>query len=73
MAHIEFGNQIINAAQVLKLLAGYQMLPQLCRLLIIDRAIAGVQLTPEEKANTIEQFYQKNQLTTPSSISILLG
>ncbi len=72
MAHIEFGNQIINAAQVLKLLAGYQMLPQLCRLLIIDRAIAGVQLTPEEKANTIEQFYQKNQLTTPSSISAAL-
>lgn len=61
---IKIGNQTISAAEALTLLAGYQMLPQLLRYSIVDQAIAGIQLTTEEKTSTIEQFYQKNQLAT---------
>jgi parvulin-like peptidyl-prolyl isomerase len=60
---LQFGNQIITAPEALKLLAGYQMLPQLCRFLIISGAIAPIKLTPEENTSAIEQFYQQNQLT----------
>ncbi|WP_414528828.1 peptidylprolyl isomerase [Nodularia chucula] len=61
---LQFGNQTIIAAELLPMLAGYQMLPQLCRFLIIDQAIASIELTPEEKTSTIEQFYQNYQITT---------
>lgn len=36
------------------------------------RAIACVQLNLEEKALAIEQFYQKNQLTTSNAVSVAL-
>ncbi|MDZ8139681.1 MAG: peptidylprolyl isomerase [Nostoc sp. DedQUE04] len=67
MAHLRIGNQIISQAEITHLLAGYQMLPQLCRLVIIERAIAPFELTPSEKLGVIEQFYQNNQLTTPEA------
>ncbi|MDM9384720.1 peptidylprolyl isomerase [Chlorogloeopsis sp. ULAP01] len=70
---LQFGNQTITAAEALKLLAGYQMLPQLCRFLIIDQAItslssanAPILLLSEEKTSAIEQYYENNQLTTPA-------
>ncbi|MDZ8070040.1 MAG: peptidylprolyl isomerase [Nostoc sp. DedQUE08] len=67
MAHLRIGNQIISQAEITHLLAGYQMLPQLCRLVIIERAISPFELTPSEKLGVIEQFYQNNQLTTPEA------
>lgn len=67
MAHLRIGNHIISQAEIVHLLAGYQMLPQLCRLVIIEKAIAGFELTPSEKIGVIEQFYQNNQLTTPEA------
>lgn len=73
MAHIQIGNRIIKETNVLSLLAEYQMLPQLRRFLIIDEAIsqwehwavAAVEFTTLEKTAAINQFYHKNQLTTP--------
>jgi hypothetical protein len=53
MAYIQLGNQTIPAAEALTLLAGYQMLPQLLRFLIIDQAIAPYELTPSEKTSAI--------------------
>ncbi|MCC5625282.1 peptidyl-prolyl cis-trans isomerase [Nostoc sp. CHAB 5715] len=67
MTHLSIGNQIISQAEIPHLLAGYQMLPQLCRLLVIETAIAGFELTSSEKLGVIEQFYQNNQLTTPQA------
>jgi parvulin-like peptidyl-prolyl isomerase len=64
MAHLSIGNHIISQAEIVDLLAGYQMLPQLCRLVITERAISPFELTLEEKECVIEQFYQTNQLTT---------
>ncbi|MDZ8141000.1 MAG: peptidylprolyl isomerase [Nostoc sp. DedQUE04] len=66
---IQFGNQTITQAEIPQLLAGFQMLPQLCRLLIVEKAIALTELTIEEKSLVIEQFYQNNQLTTPEAIA----
>ncbi len=72
MAHIQLGNQTITAAELPKLLASYQILPQLQRELIIDKAIAEVELTPEEKNSTISKFYQNNQITTPGALDVVL-
>lgn len=69
---LQFGNHSISAAEALSVLAGYQMLPQLCRLLIIEEAIAPIQLSQEETNSAIEQFYQKNQLTTAEAIAATL-
>ncbi|WP_318670578.1 hypothetical protein [Nostoc flagelliforme] len=69
MAHLSIGNQTITQAEIPHLLAGFQMLPQLCRLLIIEGAISLIELTPSEKLGVIEQFYQNNQLTTPQAIA----
>ncbi|RUT07761.1 hypothetical protein DSM106972_020210 [Dulcicalothrix desertica PCC 7102] len=72
MAHIQLGEQIVTATEVIPLLAGYQLLPQLQRELIIDKVIADIKLTPEEKNNTISTFYQNNQITTPSALDAVL-
>jgi parvulin-like peptidyl-prolyl isomerase len=72
MANILLGNQTITAAEVIPLLAGYQLLPQLQRELIIDKIIADIELTPEEKNNTISKFYQQNQITTPAALDAVL-
>ncbi len=72
MAYIQIGNQTITAAKITLMLAGFQMLPQLCRLLIIERAIAPIELTKEESISAIEQYQHKNQLTTPEAIASIL-
>lgn len=63
---LQVGNRIITAKEIIPLLAGYQMLPQLLREILIDQAIAPIECTPEEKANACQQFYEKNQLTAQS-------
>ncbi len=61
---LQVGNHTLTAEEIIRLLAGYQMLPQLRRELLIDQAIAPIQCTPEEKASACQQFYEKNQLTS---------
>lgn len=61
---LKIGNCTITSAEIIPLLAGYQMLPQLMQELLIDQAIASIKLTPQEKANACQQFYEKNQLTS---------
>lgn len=65
MAHIQIGNRIITEAEILPLLAEYQILPQFQRSLIISEAIAPIQCTPQEVTNALEQFYEKHQISTP--------
>jgi parvulin-like peptidyl-prolyl isomerase len=57
-------NRSITAEEIVSLLVSYQMMPQLLRELIIDRAIAAIECTPEEQANAYQRFYQENQLTS---------
>jgi parvulin-like peptidyl-prolyl isomerase len=64
---IQVGDRIINAEEIIPLLAGYQMLPQLLHEIFIDQAIAPISCTTEERANACQQFYQKNQLTSETN------
>lgn len=61
---IQIGSRKITSEEIVPLLAGYQMLPQLLRELFIDQAIATIECTPEEEARVSKQFYEKNQLNS---------
>lgn len=63
---LQVGNQTINTEEIIPLLLGYQLLPQLLRELIIDRAIASIESTSEEIANARQQFFQQQQIATES-------
>ncbi len=55
---------MIASEEVIPLLSSYQMLPQLFRESIIDKAIAPISCTPEEIGAAYKQFREQNQLTT---------
>lgn len=59
---LQVGDRAINSTELIPLLAQYQMLPQLWRELLIDKAITSVQLSTSEQAIAIEQYYQKYQI-----------
>jgi parvulin-like peptidyl-prolyl isomerase len=61
---LQVGDRAITAEEVLPLLTGYQMLPQLLQELLIDQAIAEIGLTDEEKAAACQQYDTQNQLTS---------
>lgn len=63
---LQIKNQTIATEKIITLLANYQMLPQFLREVIVDQAIASITCTPEEKASTCQQFYEKYQLTSES-------
>lgn len=65
---LKVGNQTITAEEIVPLLVGYQMLPQLLRELIIDQAIASIQCTSEEVLSACEQFFQQQQLTSEAAV-----
>ena len=69
---LHIGNCTITEAEIIPLLAGHQWLPQLCREITIDSAIAGIQLSLEENLSAIEQFYKKHQLGTPEERAVWL-
>lgn len=59
---LKFGNRTISTTELPQILAGNQMLPILCRQLIINQAIAGIKLTEEETVIATTDFYRKNQI-----------
>jgi parvulin-like peptidyl-prolyl isomerase len=65
---IKIGNRTITADELIPLLAGYQMLPQLRRELIIDEAIASIECTPEEVAQAQQQFFAERQLASEADV-----
>ncbi|MDJ0734953.1 MAG: peptidylprolyl isomerase [Nostocaceae cyanobacterium] len=69
---IQIAGRRISSTEIIPLLAGYQMLPQLCRRLILDDAIKEIELTAQEKENAIKQFYQKNHLNSPEQYTAFL-
>lgn len=70
---LQVGNRQIQAEEVLPLLAGYQMLPQLLQELLIDEAIAQWEashaslLTDEETEKAQAEFYSKHELESDES------
>lgn len=59
---LKFGNQTISTAELPQLLAGNQMLPILCRYLIINQGISGIELTKNEIAIATNSFFARNQI-----------
>jgi parvulin-like peptidyl-prolyl isomerase len=60
--NLKIGEQVIEAEDILPLLSKYQMVPQLSREIIIERAIASIDCTAEEKQLAQQQFLQQNQI-----------
>lgn len=61
---LQIGDRQIMAEELLPLLAGYQLLPQLLQEILIDHAIANIDCTVEETQAAQEQFYQQQQITS---------
>ncbi|MEP0869834.1 peptidylprolyl isomerase [Trichocoleus desertorum AS-A10] len=59
---LQVGERAITAAEILPLLARYQLLPQLLRELLLDQVITPYTCTSEETAQACQQFYAQNQL-----------
>lgn len=60
---LQIGDRTITATELLPLLIRYQLLPQLLRELLLDQAIEGTECSAEETEQTLQQFYETNQLT----------
>lgn len=62
---IKIDQQAISPEALTPMLAGYQMLPQLCREAIVDRAIADVECTAQECEQARKQFLEQNKISDP--------
>lgn len=60
-------NSIIPAQAIPSLLSRYQLLPQLMRGIVIDRAIAAYSCTDAEREQAIEQFERQQHINDPES------
>jgi parvulin-like peptidyl-prolyl isomerase len=65
---LAIGKQTFTAEDLVPLLSQYQVLPKLAQEIIIDRAIAKIECTEEEKAIAHNQFSQQNQLNSEEEI-----
>lgn len=72
-AVLQVGNRIVSSAEIVPLLAGYQMLPQLLQELLIDQAIAPFECSPEEQEAARQQFFAQNELTSEDAVRQWLG
>ncbi|MEA5513946.1 peptidylprolyl isomerase [Nodularia sp. UHCC 0506] len=64
----KLSEQTITAPELISLLAGYQMLPQIYRELLIDQAITCIECSPEEVEQAQQEFYTAHSLTNPQQI-----
>lgn len=70
---LTIGEQQISHEELLPLLTKYRLLPQLAREILIDRAIAEVDWTPEEQKQAMRQFIEQNHLQTQEQLQVWLG
>ncbi len=61
---LQIGTIEIPIKDIIPLLAKYQMLPNLLREMIVDQAIESIECTDTETENAIQQFCEKNQITS---------
>ena len=66
MAQVTLRDGSLDSTQLVHRLAGYQMLPQLWREIVIDEAICSIQLSAPESAQAQKQFDSHYQLSTQS-------
>ncbi|MGI2904669.1 peptidylprolyl isomerase [Tolypothrix sp. VBCCA 56010] len=60
---LQIGDRTIKSEEIIPLMAGYKILPQLLCESIIDQAIVDIDCTPEETESACQQFYQNWHLT----------
>jgi parvulin-like peptidyl-prolyl isomerase len=70
---LRVGDQIVTEQDIIPLLAGYRMLPQLLQEILIDQAIAPFTCTPEEQAAAQQRFAEQNQITSPQILQAWLN
>lgn len=63
---IEIGDRIITSEELMTLLTQYNMMPQLLREIIIDRAIAQITCMGEEITTASQQFFKQHQISNPT-------
>lgn len=60
---LQVGNHTVSTTDIVPLLIRYQLLPQLCRELVIDQAIADIGCSAEEAEHALQQFYAAQRIT----------
>lgn len=70
---LKIGTRTIASDDILPLMAGYQMMPQFLKELLIDEAIATIDCTDEEKKTACQAFYQQNQIAEPQNRQVWLA
>lgn len=65
----QIGDQIFQGAEIIELLHRYQLMPQLLRGLVIDRAIAPYEISEANQHQLLAQFFSQNKLETPEAQS----
>lgn len=61
------GDKVITPNEMLVLMSQYQLMPQLLRGLIVDEAIANIEVSEEEEKNALTQTEAYYQLTSPEA------
>ncbi|PSB57730.1 peptidylprolyl isomerase [Chamaesiphon polymorphus] len=61
---VQIGNISVSQAELLPLLKRYQLLPRLVRELTIDRAIADIECSDDERIAALKQLYDREGLTS---------
>ncbi|BAU64222.1 PpiC-type peptidyl-prolyl cis-trans isomerase [Stanieria sp. NIES-3757] len=69
---LEIGDRSFTAEDLIPLMKQYQMLPKLAQEIIIDRAIAKIEYSEQEKTLAHNQFCQQNQLLTEEQLQAWL-
>lgn len=60
---LHVGTRTVTLVELVPLLIRYQLLPPLCRELLIDQAIEGVECSAADLEFATQQFYTANQIT----------
>lgn len=62
---LQVGEQVLTAAELMRSLAEHQLLVPLIQGIVTEQALRGVECTPEEQAQWVQEFWQQQQVTTP--------
>jgi parvulin-like peptidyl-prolyl isomerase len=61
---LKIGSRVLDATEVIPLLAQYQLLTHLCRDIAIDQAISHVSCTSEELEQVRQKFFETHKIAT---------
>jgi parvulin-like peptidyl-prolyl isomerase len=70
---LQVGDRSIDGEQIISLLRDYQLLPQLIREIVIDRAIAPFACTLEERESSWKAFCNSHQIGSEEDLQTWLG